>query len=79
MYKQTIDKKNKTITEEFGYKNLYRNKHTYTQKDVIKKVKKLCNNMINDKVKDVDEFCFILKHNLELLLEVLWINDRKIN
>ena len=37
MYKQTIDKKNKTITEEFAYKDLYHNKQTYTQKDLIKK------------------------------------------
>lgn len=75
MYKQTIDKKNKTITEEFGYKNLYYDKHTYTQKDLIKKVKKLIKDYLNGKVRkrgyDFDEWCNPMKHNLELLEKLL--------
>jgi hypothetical protein len=75
MYKQTIDKKNKTITEEFGYKNLYHNKHTYTQKDIIKKVKKLIKDYLNGKVGrgeyGFDEWCNPMKHNLELLEKLL--------
>ena len=75
MYKQTIDKKNKTITEEFGYKHLYHNKHTYTQKDLIKKVKKLIKDYLNGKVGrgeyGFDEWCNPMKHNLELLEKLL--------
>ena len=75
MYKQTIDKKNKTITEEFGYKNLYHNKHTYTQKDIIKKVKKLIKDYLSGKVDkedyDIEEWCNPMKHNLELLEKLL--------
>lgn len=75
MYKQTIDKKNKTITEEFGYKDLYHNKHTYTQKDLIKKVKKLIKDYLNGKVGrgeyGFDEWCNPMKHNLELLEKLL--------
>lgn len=75
MYKQTIDKKNKTVTEEFGYKNLYYDKHTYTQKDLIKKVKKLIKDYLNGKVSkgdyDFDEWCNPMKHNLELLEKLL--------
>ena len=75
MYKQTIDKKNKTITEEFGYKDLYHNKHTYTQKDLIKKVKKLTKDYLNGKVGrgdyGFDEWCNPMKHNLELLEKLL--------
>jgi len=75
MYKQTIDKKNKTITEEFGYKNLYHNKHTYTQKDIIKKVKKLIKDYLSGKVGkedyDIAEWCNPMKHNLELLEKLL--------
>ena len=75
MYKQTIDKKNKTITEEFGYKDLYHNKHTYTQKDLIKKVKNLIKDYLNGKVGrseyGFDEWCNPMKHNLELLEKLL--------
>ena len=75
MYKQTIDKKNKTITEEFEYKNLYSSKHTYTQKDLIKKVKKLIKDYLNGKVGrgeyGFDEWCNPMKHNLELLEKLL--------
>ena len=75
MYKQTIDKKNKTITEEFEYKDLYHNKHTYTQKDLIKKVKKLIKDYLNGKVGrgeyGFDEWCNPMKHNLELLEKLL--------
>lgn len=75
MYKQTIDKKNKTITEEFGYKDLYHNKHTYTQKDLIKKVKKLIKDYLNGKVGkenyDLEDWCNPMKHNLELLEKLL--------
>lgn len=75
MYKQTIDKKNKTITEEFGYKELYYNKHTYTQKDIIQKAKKLIKDYLNGKVGrgeyDLEEWCNPMKHNLELLEKLL--------
>lgn len=75
MYKQTIDKKNKTITEEFGYKDLYHNKHNYTQKDLIKKVKKLIKDYLNGKVGrgdySFDEWCNPMKYNLELLEKLL--------
>jgi hypothetical protein len=75
MYKQTIDKKNKTIIEEFGYKDLYHNKYTYTQKDLIKKVKKLIKDYLNGKVGkeyyDIEEWCNPMKHNLELLEKLL--------
>ena len=75
MYKQIIDKKNKTITEEFGYKDLYHSKHTYTQKDLIKKVKKLIKDYLNGKVGrgdyGFDEWCNPMKHNLELLEKLL--------
>ena len=75
MYKQIIDKKNKTITEEFGYKSLYHGKYTYTQKDLIKKVKKLIKDYLNGKVGkedyDLEEWCDPMKHNLELLGKLL--------
>ena len=67
---------NKTITEEFGYKNLYHNKHTYTQKDIIKKVKKLIKDYLNGKVQedadyDYDEWCNSMLHKLKLLEKLL--------
>lgn len=75
MYKQTIDKKNKTIIEEFGYKDLYHNKHTYTQKDLIKKVKKLIKDYSNGKVGkgdyDLEEWCNAMLHKLKLLEKIL--------
>lgn len=72
---KNIDKKNKTVTVEIQCGS-YHNITIYTQKDLFKKVKKLCNDFIKGKVTldgkyDYDEWTNSMKYNLELLMDVL--------
>jgi len=77
MYKQTIDKKNKTIHVEYHCNHPYYHfEYTYTQKELIKGVKKLIKDFLNGKVKEganygYDEWCNAMLHKLKLLEKVL--------
>ena len=75
MYKQTIDKKNKTITVIVGENDNPR-KTVYTQKELIKGVKKLIKDYLHGKVQedadyDYDEWCNSMLHKLKLLEKLL--------
>lgn len=71
MYKEVIDKKNKTITIITDWYE-----KTYTQKEEIKSIKKLIKDYLNGKVKegtnyDLDEWSHPMKMHLQRLEKLL--------